>query len=58
MPPPPQLFASLTSALEFGFKHLEAQIARESLRGVEGLVSYHFEQKKLGRPGLDMQVSG
>lgn len=51
-----QLFLSLTTALEYGFKHLDSQIARESLRGVEGLVSYHFEEKKCGRPGLDAQL--
>ena len=35
---------------------MDAKIARESLRGVEGLVSYHLEEKA-ARPGLDMQFA-
>jgi len=50
------LFGTLANALQFGFEHENAQVSRESLHGIKGLVDWHNREVEVGRPGLGEQL--
>lgn len=59
----PGLFASLVEALNFGLRHTIAQVARESLLGIEGLAAQHFSNRARGggvtfAPHMDASMGG
>jgi hypothetical protein len=49
---PPPLAAALAASLDAGIQHDSAAVARESLRGVEGLAAHMAEQRVLADPAL------